>query len=166
MTTETKSRNELEMLFQSESFVLNQINKNINETNQNIEKLIIKEGLAPFYQAIRMDDEGNYRMQPGYNGYYKNFLMVHEQRIKSLLVQRREKIEEINMYQSALMQQGSYSNMEEQTRGYVDLPRGVQTSNAYTTVGMQNYGQQPNPQINNQSIPNLQENENTQGKTL
>ncbi len=86
MTTETKSRNELEMLFQSESFVLNQINKNINETNQNIEKLIIKEGLAPFYQAIRMDDEGNYRMQPGYNGYYKNFLMVHEQRIKSLLV--------------------------------------------------------------------------------
>lgn len=152
-------------LLNSENLVLNQINNNILEINNAIVKLMKKMGLSEWTSAFRQDDDGNFRMQAEYDGFFKNVVYVYEDRMKRLLIQKREKIEEIRNYQSLLAQKNAKVQKNELERVYVDLPREtVQEREGMNSSAMYDHNYMPDFQYTQSNT--VCEEEHTQGKTL
>lgn len=172
----------MENLLRTEGIVLNQICNNINEINQKVLDMIdTTMPASEFYQAFRMDDEGNYRMNSEYQGFFKDVVQILDNKMKLLQQEKRNKIEEIAGYtcalrqyqQQSVQQANSTLNYEAQGRVYTNVPSN-NVENAYTTLNRQtqdqpfphfgSMGQYPSGMQSSNSY--AYQEENTQGKIL
>ena len=85
--------------------------------------------------------------------------------MKNLLIQKREKIEEINRYETILSQRNANVQSNEQVRNYVDLPHDIVQERAYTTL-CSNPSTKYDHTIQNTQPNDVYGEEATQGKTL
>lgn len=109
------------MLLKTEQIVLNQICNNMNEINDKILGLMNTMGDSEFYQAFRMGDDGYFRMQSEYNGFFIPVVKSYEDIMKLLQQQKRDKMQEINDYQLAINQSIQITETQNKDKGYTTL---------------------------------------------
>lgn len=105
---------EIVKLIQIGETVLNQINSNMSEVNNTILGLTDTMGVSEFYQAFQVNDQGYFRMQPGYSGRWVNVVQVNEARMMELQQQRDIQIKQLLGLQAKLMPILQQKNVYEQ----------------------------------------------------
>ena len=169
----------MQNLLKTEGIVLNQVCKNINEINRAIFNMI-GEFLPPeeFMKVFKINNDGNFRMQPTYQGEFFEVAKVLDNQMQFLLEQRDKLTREIAGYVSALSQdrlenEPSALSYEAQGREYETVNRVVR-NDSYATSNMQSQAQ-PVPHFApmEQSVfysqpvnSSVYDEEHTQGKTL